>query len=419
MNAEWNGSMKIILRKRKHFMRFIFTLLFATVVHLTTPAQGLLDQFTNNSNDDTYNYVPNPGFEDVLKTPCRWNQRGIEYMQMHFTDWTSPTETTPDLLTSRVSPDCWAHPQKHSPGRQRPRNGDNMMGIKVQGTGGSPTFWHEYLMVKLDSTIYAGQRYYAEMWVLRSERSARASNNLGMLFSDTMIRTNNRLPLYFTPHVNVDKPVETRGNRWKKINGVFEAETDMHYLLIGNFYGDKQTEIVKYPDGERGSYYYIDEILVRDARDGERLSSRPKESIKPEPKKKIVQKASTVETPVTDFELEVGDILELRNIFFEFDKAELLPESKEELDMLVDLMYDFPYMEVEIGGHTDNVGSASYNKKLSEARAKAVVDYLSENSTDSSRMTYKGFGFEQPIATNDTEMGRQLNRRVEFKVVKN
>ena len=294
-----------------------------------------------------------------------------------------------------------------------------MMGIKVQGTGGTPTFWHEYLMVELDSTLYAGQKYYAEMWVLRSERSARASNNLGMLFSDTLIQTNNRLPLYFTPQVNAEKPVETRSRWWKKVSGVFEAPTDMHYLLIGNFYGDSQTEIVKYPEGERGSYYYVDDILVRDARDGERLSDPPKKCIPPEPKKKIVEKASTIEAPVTAFELEVGDILELRNIFFEFDKAELLPESKDELDMLVDLLYDHPNMEVEISGHTDNVGSESYNQKLSEARAKAVVDYLIDHKTDEGRLSYRGYGFAKPIATNDTEDGRQKNRRVEFKVIKN
>jgi len=398
-------------------MRNLIICLVLVGFQLPVVAQGLLQQLS--TGEDVYNYVPNPGFEDVLSTPCRWNQRGIEYMEKHFSEWTSPTETTPDLLTTRVEPDCWSHPKKHSPIRQLPKSGDNMMGLKIQGTGGTPTFWHEYLMVKLDSTLYGGQRYYAEMWVLRSERSARASSNLGMLFSDTLIQTNNRLPLYFTPQINEEKPVQTRGNRWKKVSGVFEAPHDLNYLLVGNFYGDEQTEIIKYPQGERGAYYYVDDILVRDAKPGERLSNRPKESIKPMPKKKIVEKASTIEEPVTAFELEVGDILELRNIFFEFDKAELLPESKQELDMLVDLLYDYPHMEVEISGHTDNIGGEQYNLKLSEARAKAVVDYLINNKTDRSRLAYKGYGYSKPIATNDTEEGRQLNRRVEFKVEKN
>lgn len=384
---------------------------------LATPnmGQGLFDRFT----ETPYNYVPNPGFEESIKNPCHWNQDGIEYMDEVFREWTSPTETTPDLLSKRVAPNCWAHPSKHSGGKQSPRSGDQMMGIKVQGTGGTPTFWHEYLMVRLDSTLYAGQRYYAEFWVLRSQRSARASNNLGMLFSDTAIQTNNRLPLYYTPQINAEKPVETRGSWWKKVSGVFEAHTDMHYLLIGNFYPDAQTEIIKYPEGERGSYYYIDDILVRDAKQGERLSAPPKKCVPPPPLKKIEKIASTVEAPVNAFELAVGDILELRNIFFEFDKAELLPESKEELDMLVDLLYDYPNMEVEISGHTDNVGGEKYNQKLSEDRARAVVQYLIDHKTDKKRLSYKGYGFAKPIASNDTDAGRKENRRVEFKVIKN
>jgi len=394
------------------FSLFVLTILSA----FPAAGQGLLQQFVP---EEAYNYVPNPGFESTLKTPCHWNQKGISYMDECFKDWTSPTETTPDLLSMRVAPDCWAHPKKHSPIRQTPRSGDHMMGMKVQGTGGTPTFWHEYLMIELDSTIYAGQNYYAEVWVLRSERSARASNNIGMLFSDSVVRTNNRLPLYFTPQVNAEKPVETRGSRWKKISGVFRAETDMRYLIIGNFYPDEQTEIVKYPEGERGSYYYVDDILVRDANPGERLSDPPKQCIPPAPKQKIVEKASTIEAPLTTFEFEVGDILELRNIFFEFDKAELLPESKEELGMLVDLLYDHPHMEVEISGHTDNVGSEGYNQKLSEARAKAVADYLVEHKTDKDRVSYKGYGLSKPIASNDSEEGRKQNRRVEFKVIKN
>jgi len=80
-------------------------------------------------------------------------------------------------------------------------------------------------------------------------------------------------------------------------------------------------------------------------------------------------------------------------------------------------MNDNPNIKIEISGHTDNIGSAAYNQKLSESRAKAVVDYLIEHGIDRSRLSYMGYGFEKPIAPNDTEEGRQLNRRVEFKIV--
>jgi outer membrane protein OmpA-like peptidoglycan-associated protein len=115
--------------------------------------------------------------------------------------------------------------------------------------------------------------------------------------------------------------------------------------------------------------------------------------------------------------IQKGKNIVLNNVFFDFDKATLRPDSKPELDRVVKVLKDNPSMKIEISGHTDNKGSASYNLKLSEARAKSVVEYLHANGTDLSRLTYKGYGFAKPIATNETEEGRQLNRRTEFKVL--
>jgi outer membrane protein OmpA-like peptidoglycan-associated protein len=75
-------------------------------------------------------------------------------------------------------------------------------------------------------------------------------------------------------------------------------------------------------------------------------------------------------------------------------------------------------LNIEISGHTDNIGSAAYNKTLSEDRAKAVVNYLTKKGISADRLTYKGYGFDQPVAPNNTEEGRQQNRRTEFKVLK-
>ena len=115
--------------------------------------------------------------------------------------------------------------------------------------------------------------------------------------------------------------------------------------------------------------------------------------------------------------IKVGSIVVLNNIFFDFAKATLRPESTNELDRIVKLLAENPQIIVEISGHTDNVGSANYNIKLSGDRAKSVVDYLISKGIASSRLTYKGYGFEQPIAPNDTEIGRQMNRRTEFKII--
>jgi len=115
--------------------------------------------------------------------------------------------------------------------------------------------------------------------------------------------------------------------------------------------------------------------------------------------------------------LEIGSKVILNNIFFDFDKSTLRPESTSELERLIKLMKDIPTLVIEISGHTDNKGSAEYNKKLSESRAISVVNYLVSKGVANNRLKYMGYGFEQPIATNDTDEGRQLNRRTEFKII--
>jgi outer membrane protein OmpA-like peptidoglycan-associated protein len=116
--------------------------------------------------------------------------------------------------------------------------------------------------------------------------------------------------------------------------------------------------------------------------------------------------------------LQAGSKVVLNNIFFEFGKTVLHPSSYPELDRVVVMMNTYKTLVIEISGHTDNVGSAASNVRVSEQRAKAVVDFLISRGVPVARLTYKGYGFEQPIAPNTTEEGRQQNRRVEFKILK-
>jgi len=99
-------------------------------------------------------------------------------------------------------------------------------------------------------------------------------------------------------------------------------------------------------------------------------------------------------------------------LLFDFDSAELRPESINELERLVKLMGDVPFATALIEGHTDSIGSDAYNLKLSDRRAKAVYDYLTSRGVDPARLSSIGHGESKPIADNATEEGRQLNRRV-------
>lgn len=122
--------------------------------------------------------------------------------------------------------------------------------------------------------------------------------------------------------------------------------------------------------------------------------------------------------PIAVALIEENAQITLNNIFFDFDKAVLKPESFPELDRIVDLMNKRTTMQVEIAGHTDATGDSKYNMGLSKRRAAAVQKYLTGKNIDQSRISVLSYGESKPIETNATKEGRRKNRRVEFKIVK-
>lgn len=115
--------------------------------------------------------------------------------------------------------------------------------------------------------------------------------------------------------------------------------------------------------------------------------------------------------------LKTGQKIRLNNILFETNSAALDAVSFDELDRVSDLLKKYPDMKIELHAHTDNVGTKGYNKRLSMLRSKAVLDYLVGNGVEKSRLQSIGWGMEMPIAPNDTEEGKALNRRVEFVIL--
>jgi outer membrane protein OmpA-like peptidoglycan-associated protein len=114
---------------------------------------------------------------------------------------------------------------------------------------------------------------------------------------------------------------------------------------------------------------------------------------------------------------KIGETVVLNNVFFDTDKFVLKPESQIELNRLVELLKKNIRIKIEIGGHTDNQGSKEHNITLSQNRANAVMVYLIDHGIAKERLSCKGYGMSSPIATNDDEKGRALNRRTEFKIV--
>lgn len=138
----------------------------------------------------------------------------------------------------------------------------------------------------------------------------------------------------------------------------------------------------------------------------------------------LAQKDTLITEEVCLVPIGPGPIV-LKDVLYEFDKADLTEDSKVKMDVLYHIMVDNPSIEIELGAHTDSKGTAEYNLDLSNRRAKSCVDYLVSKGIDANRMTSKGYGMSVPIAPNklqngkDNPAGRALNRRTEFKVTNN
>lgn len=131
----------------------------------------------------------------------------------------------------------------------------------------------------------------------------------------------------------------------------------------------------------------------------------------------------TLDTVVVLDKIEINKIFKLENIYFEFDSTRITRIAARELDKLVQLLIDNPEIKIEMGSHTDSVGSNSYNYELSKGRAESTVRYLIERGISADRLTARGYGEEKPIARNtnpdgtDNPKGRDMNRRTEFKIL--
>ena len=107
----------------------------------------------------------------------------------------------------------------------------------------------------------------------------------------------------------------------------------------------------------------------------------------------------------------------LRGVNFDFNKSNIRPDAQPVLDEAISTLKEYKQITLSVEGHTDSIGTEQYNQKLSMRRAKSVADYLAKGGIDPKRMTEKGLGESQPVASNDTAEGRAQNRRVELKIM--
>lgn len=348
-------------------LRYVFTLF--TVSSILSVAQNL---------------VSNPGFETAIRKPEK-RANSINRAK----GWIAPSGNSDYYMKG-------AHRSVSTPrnvfGRQKPHGGKAYAGICTR------TSFMEYVETRLNAPLEKDRDYLVEFYISRAERSLGAVKNFGVLFTAKKIMGINGKGIQTTPQISFERPRGYRKKKkWIKLSAVYKADGSEVFLTIGYFppHGRKRRFF---------SHYYIDDVLVRPL-------ETATDSLEKVPILSDTVKAEPLPEP------QKGQRMVLHNVFFEPNRSALLPASFPALDPLALYLIKHPGTYLELSGHTDNTGQAAKNQRLSEDRAKAVADYLITKGVEAFRMRAIGYGSSAPVVSNDTEEGRQQNRRVEFMIL--
>lgn len=328
------------------------------------------------------NLIPNPSFEERkgkgndIKTALPWKGVGTV--------------------------DYYIKPDKRDTSRYKGgRTGTAYAGLRFQSD------YKEYMHVKLLEPLEKGQVYHFKMYIrlLEFNNVTVTVKQLGAYFSDYEFKVG----MVF----DEDGLVDTTYNKgisgnlgWILIQGDYKAHGGEKYVIIGNFRTKMKDDFVKKNKWSlfefKEAYYYLDDISLRK---------------KKTPFDSVAFRKEKEPLPMYPGTYTIGQGVEIQKIKFEKGTANLLNSSYKYLDIVVNVLNEHPFMEIEIVGHTDNSGTESANKKLSKDRAKAIYEYFKLEQVINP-MTYKGIGASKPIAPNDTEENKAKNNRVEFIVIK-
>lgn len=371
------------------------------------------------------NLIADSSFEKNSRIPIELSSIGLN------ASWSAPTVGTTDLFCEcgkKLREKSEAQVPKNLFGSQKANSGKCYAGFYLFSHGD----YREYLITQLNSPLSGGTKYELSMYVSLADYSRAAIYRMGVAFLNAKptYTTSNVIKNIQPVFVPLKNQIGTDTVHWHYLTIEYEARGGEQFLLIGSFdIYDYDETFVKPPKGirtkinqktDRDAYYFIDDVSLHQL---------------PEP---VVAKFDTIVAPITDtirianvpvanfgndttkpiIEVLVDKSFILKNILFETNRAVLLPASYPELDAFALYLVKNPQIYIEIGGHTDNTGSAEQNKTLSEKRANAVADYLITKGVELIRVTYKGYGSTKPIADNGTEEGKKQNRRVEFTVIK-
>lgn len=336
--------------------------------------------FCISFNTTAQNLVPDSSFEKVHRLPTK-KDNSLTCTK----NWMSPTSGASDYYHK----DSRRHASvpRNVFGKQKPHSGIAYAGICVR------TNFIEYVQTQLTDTLEKDHDYLVEFYVSRAERSIGSVKEFGVLFTKKMTWGLSNKGIQVVPNIEFLNPSGYKNkNKWTKFSAVYHAKGNESVFLLGYFKNDHSKRFKGF------AHYYIDDVSITPIK------------MKPD----SITSIEAMDSIPKIYSPKIGETITLENIFFTTNKCELLNESFIELDKLVQFLNETTNTFILISGHTDNTGNEDQNKTLSKERAKAVADYLILKGINKSRINYNGHGSSKPITTNDTEEGKQHNRRVEF-----
>ncbi len=339
------------------------------------------------------NLISNGDFELKNEQMKNGHYSQIEYNNETFAKYWGSSNETPDIYKEKDN--CYA-------------------GFRVMGVN------YECLRNELKKPLTANKRYTIQFKLKLRRENAYAFNGISVVCSDKIIFFKSKDEGQSQGVVVQSHPSMVLGCRetWMSISGSFLAKGNEKYLYIGNFTDNKDLKLFQVFSSDADYlgeiYYLIDDVVLIEEQEG---INYPCNTRGCELDTVVIEKPKTAIEENIYSHPKIGQSIVLRNIRFATSSWDILPESYETLDSIVDFMQKYPSMVVEISGHTDNRGKANSNVELSQNRAASIVNFLIENGIESERMQAKGYGQEKAIDSNETETGRFNNRRVEFKIL--
>ncbi len=359
----------------------------------------------SGTNLPAQNLVPNPGFED--KKRGRFTHRPWRFVN------------TVDMYVEGKNTSAMKQFKKKGT-MPKPHGGHAYVGLRIYPD------YREFIQVRLKKKLIQGKKYYFEMWISWSDRSNCYAKQFGASFYHNRPAYTAKAYVFTNPpQINL---VEKHGIRqdsteWIKISGVYRARGGERYLTIGNFSlkhrKDRLKKVHWYSVAfwHKEAYYFVDDVLLIQLEDDF------------DRKEPMLSVDSTVTVPDTIqydilkenyvYAIDEKKSIQMKNIRFESGKAELLPSSYRDLELVLEYLNENPAAKIQIIGHTDDVGSEESNLRLSEKRAKTVYQFFVKNKIDKTRLSYLGKGESEPLVPNDKPGRRAKNRRVEIKLVEN